>query len=71
MAISMRAVLACCLLLLAGLAAPARAAAPPSNFGAASGCVPKGGPYQKDCKNTCCKGLKCLYTTVGGGYFCQ
>lgn len=79
MAISMRAVLACCVLLLLGLA-PAHAAAPPSKFGAggsqastgaSSACVPKGGPYTKDCEGKCCKPLKCLYTSVGGGYFCQ
>ena len=76
MAVLMRAVLACCVLLLLGLT-PARAAAPPSNFGAGGSqastgaCVPKGGPYTKDCEGKCCKPLKCLYTSVGGGFFCQ
>jgi hypothetical protein len=82
MAASMRTVLA--VVLLALLAAPSLAApviraggsqAKPSTgasagVGAGSGCVPKGGPYQNDCKGKCCGSLRCSYTSVGGGYFC-
>lgn len=87
MAASMRSVLACCALLLALLASPAAAApiigagggqsrpstgaASGGGVGATSGCVPKGGPYNKDCTNKCCNAGKCVYTSVGGGYFCQ
>ena len=83
MTFSMRAVLAAVLLAL--LASPALAApvigagggqSKPSTgastgVGSSSGCVPKGGPYQKDCKGKCCSGLSCTFTSVGGGYFCQ
>ena len=82
MAFSVRSVLAAVMLAL--LAAPALAApvigaggeqAKPStgaSTGASSGsgCVPKGGPYTKDCKGNCCDPYRCGFTSVGGGFFC-
>jgi len=52
------------LLALCALAAPALAV-----VGAGAGCS-KG--YLKDtCKGvTCCPGLKCVFTSTGGGYYC-
>jgi hypothetical protein len=84
MAASMlRALLALCAALLM-LFAPPACAAPvigaggaqaKSSIGASAGggagCVPKGGPYTKDCTGKCCNGGKCVYTSVGGGFFCQ
>ena len=61
---SLRSVFVCCVLAL--LAAPAMALPV-----AAAPCVPKGGPYTKDCKGKCCSKLSCTFTTVGGGYYCE
>ena len=73
------------LLLLALLYAPlllvAAAASPVTTSGAAgggSGAAGAGGCTRQgmakgDCDkaaNKCCPGLKCVYTSVGGGYFC-
>jgi hypothetical protein len=65
MAFSVRTVLAAVMLAL--LATPALAA---PTVGSGSGCVAKGGPYQRDCQGKCCNPYRCSYTSVGGGYFC-
>lgn len=82
MAFSVRSVLAAVLLALLAspaLAAPVIGAGPeqpkPSTgastgVGSGSGCVPKGGPYQRDCEGKCCNKYRCTFTSVGGGFFC-
>ncbi len=62
---SLRALFMCCVMAL--LSAPAMAA-PQAGSGSAR-CV-RGGPLKSCAGVTCCPGLKCGFSSVGGGFFC-